>query len=136
MFGGGHGAFSYFLLNALNDAADYDQDGIVAVDDVIDYVREKVAEGTFNRQHPRDFGDFDNALPMANLGQTGIEMAPWEPPEPGASRQLLAQVGTLTPLVRTTGRSTAPEAQARSQPRPASLSRCRRIRARPAERCR
>ena len=95
-FGGGHGAFSYFLLNALNGAADYDQDGIVAVDDVIDYVREKVAEGTFNRQHPRDFGDFDNSLPMANLGQTGIEMAPWQPPEPGTSRQLLAQVGTLT----------------------------------------
>ena len=95
-FGGGHGAFSYFLLNALNGAADYDQDGIVTVDDLIDYVREKVAEGTFNRQHPRDFGDFDNSLPMANLGQTGIEMAPWQPPQPGASRQLLAPVGTLT----------------------------------------
>ena len=115
-FGGGHGAFSYFLLNALNGAADYDQDGIVAVDDVIDYVREKVAEGTFNRQHPRDFGDFDNALPMANLGQTGIEMAPWEPPEPGASRQLLAQVGTLT-------RSFVPPAVPPRQRRKRDLSR-------------
>ena len=94
-FGGGHGAFSYFLLNALNGAADYDQDGLVVVDDVIDYVREKVAEGTFNRQHPRDFGDFDNTLAMAKLDQTGIEMAPWTPPEPGAARQL-GQVGTLT----------------------------------------
>ena len=94
-FGGGHGAFSYFLLNALNGAADYDQDGLVVVDDVIDYVREKVAEGTFNRQHPRDFGDFDNSLTMAKLEQTGIEMAPWTPPEPGAARQL-SQVGTLT----------------------------------------
>ena len=46
-FGGGHGAFSYFLLNTLNGAADYDQDGLVVVDDVIDYVREKVAEGTW-----------------------------------------------------------------------------------------
>ncbi len=94
-FGGGHGAFSYFLLNALNGAADYDQDGLVQVDDVIDYVREKVAEGTFNRQHPRDFGDFDNSLAMAKLEQTGIEMAPWTPPEPGAARQL-SQVGALT----------------------------------------
>ena len=32
---------------------------------------------------------------MAKLEQTGIEMAPWTPPEPGAARQL-SQVGTLT----------------------------------------
>ncbi len=95
-YGGGHGAFSYFLLNALNGAADYDQDGVVSVDDVIDYVRNHVEEGTFNRQHPRDIGDLPNDLPMARLEDEGIEVQPWRKPQPGKRRQTMTQLGGRT----------------------------------------
>ena len=95
-YGGGHGAFSYFLLNALNGAADYDQDQIVSVDDVIDYVRNHVEEGTFNRQHPRDIGDLPNDLPMARLEDEGIEVQPWRKPQPGKRRQTMTQLGERT----------------------------------------
>ena len=76
-YGGGHGAFSYFLLNALNGAADYDQDGAVNISDLIDYVESRVEEGTYNRQHPRDFGVFDNELIVADLGKPGVEIPEW-----------------------------------------------------------
>ena len=76
-YGGGHGAFSYFLLNGLNGAADYDQDGDVNISDLIDYVESRVEEGTYNRQHPRDFGVFDNDLIIADLGKPGVEIPEW-----------------------------------------------------------
>jgi tetratricopeptide (TPR) repeat protein len=94
-YGGGHGAFSYFLLQALNGAADYDRDGVVTVDDVIDYVRTRVEEGTFGRQHPRDIGDLPNALAMARLEEAGIQVQAWKPPEPGQEHQVLAGAGEL-----------------------------------------
>jgi tetratricopeptide (TPR) repeat protein len=95
-YGGGHGAFSYFLLQALNGAADYDRDGVVTVDDVIDYVRTRVEEGTFGRQHPRDIGDLPNALAMARLEEAGIQVEPWQPPKAGESAQVAAEMGELT----------------------------------------
>jgi tetratricopeptide (TPR) repeat protein len=95
-YGGGHGVFSYFLLQALNGAADYDRDGVVTVDDVIDYVRTRVEEGTFGRQHPRDIGDLPNALAMARLEEAGIQVQPWEPPATGESIQIAAEIGELT----------------------------------------
>ena len=76
-YGGGHGAFSYFLLNALNGAADYDQDGAVNISDLIDYVESRVEEGTYNRQHPRDFGVFDNDLIVADLDKPGVKIPEW-----------------------------------------------------------
>ena len=76
-YGGGHGAFSYFMLNALNGAADYDQDGVVNISDLIDYVESRVEEGTYDRQHPRDFGVFDNDLIVADLGKAGVEIPEW-----------------------------------------------------------
>ena len=76
-YGGGHGAFSYFMLNALNGAADYDQDGVVNISDLTDYVESRVEEGTYDRQHPRDFGVFDNDLIVADLGKPGVEIPEW-----------------------------------------------------------
>ena len=43
-FGGGHGAFSYFLLKALAGAADKNNDGKVDVNEVINYVQTEVAK--------------------------------------------------------------------------------------------
>ena len=40
-FGGGHGAFTYSLLKGLQGEADANHDGIVNVNELIDYVRDR-----------------------------------------------------------------------------------------------
>ncbi|MCW5978047.1 MAG: tetratricopeptide repeat protein [Bryobacteraceae bacterium] len=87
-FGGGHGAFSYFLLSGLSGEADRNQDQTVDLNELIEYVRAKVAEGTMDRQHPRDFGSMETTHPLADVNKDGIQIAKWTglPQEP----QLLA----------------------------------------------
>lgn len=65
-FGGGHGAFSYFLVEGLRGKADEDKDGIITVNEAFDYVRSKVIKYTTN-QHP-NLSDmyFDGKFPMAS----------------------------------------------------------------------
>lgn len=74
-FGGGHGAFSYYLLKGLNGAADKNGDGIVDVNETIEYVRREVAEGTGDKQHPRDFGAASSSLPLSDARQPGIPLS-------------------------------------------------------------
>jgi hypothetical protein len=66
-FGGGHGAFSYYLLKGLKGDADTNKDGAVNVNELIEYVRTNVATGTGDKQHPRDFGNIDNAIPLSDI---------------------------------------------------------------------
>jgi tetratricopeptide (TPR) repeat protein len=74
-FGGGHGAFSYYLLKGLQGDADKNKDGVVNVNELIEYVRAKVAEGTRDRQHPRDFGNVENSLALSDGRKPGIDLA-------------------------------------------------------------
>ncbi len=60
-FGGGHGAFTWAVLEGLGGKADADHDGAVTAGELIDYVRGSVSRLTSGKQHPRDFGDMDNA---------------------------------------------------------------------------
>jgi hypothetical protein len=48
----GHGVFTYYLLQALEGAADSDQDGQVTVDEVYRYVSARVPKATGQEQHP------------------------------------------------------------------------------------
>ena len=89
-FGGGHGAFTYFLLNALNGAADYGQEGTVILNDMIDYVENRVEEATYDRQHPRRFGDFDRGTVMAKLDRPGVSIQPWKGVDPETKTALIA----------------------------------------------
>jgi uncharacterized caspase-like protein len=47
-----HGVFTYYLLRALEGAADSDQDGQVTVDEAYRYVSARVPEATGQEQHP------------------------------------------------------------------------------------
>jgi tetratricopeptide (TPR) repeat protein len=73
-FGGGHGAFSYFLVKGLSGAADKNNDGVVNVNEIIEYVRDQVAQGTKDKQHPRDFGSVENSVALADKRKPGIEV--------------------------------------------------------------
>jgi hypothetical protein len=48
----GHGVFTYFLLEGLNGRADFNDDGLITIDETYDYVSEKVPEATGQAQHP------------------------------------------------------------------------------------
>jgi hypothetical protein len=64
-WGGGHGAFTHFLLRGLNGEADADDNGIVDVGEIVEYVRAKVAKATGGKQHPDPSGQYDRKLPLA-----------------------------------------------------------------------
>jgi uncharacterized caspase-like protein len=73
-FGGGHGAFTYAVLEGLMGAADTDHDGFVTAGALIDYVSAEVNKLTRNKQHPRDFGNMDNATRLSDVGKPGIAL--------------------------------------------------------------
>lgn len=74
-FGGGHGAFSYFVIKGLDGAADENKDGVVDANELIKYVSDQVASATGNKQHPREFGTYDNAMRLSDVKKPGINIA-------------------------------------------------------------
>jgi tetratricopeptide (TPR) repeat protein len=105
-FGGGHGAFSYFLLKALEGAADKNKDGKVDVNEVINYVQTEVAKATGDKQHPREFGSMDNAVALSDVTKTGIDLARARFPvvfdsggEPAYLAAAQVAPSTLTPIL-------------------------------------
>ncbi|MEK6301672.1 MAG: tetratricopeptide repeat protein [Acidobacteriota bacterium] len=66
-WGGGHGAFTHFLLEGLKGKADRDKDRFVRVNELVGYLSEVVPEETLAKQHPRMAGSIDPRLPLAVL---------------------------------------------------------------------
>lgn len=78
-FGGGHGAFTYFLLKALTGEADKDGDGIVNPNEVFSYVYNQVQDATFSLQHPEKKGSLSSDSSLSDLDKTGITLGAFEP---------------------------------------------------------
>ena len=74
-FGGGHGAFTYSVIKGLQGFGDHDDDRFVSAGEITDYVRDSVPKLTNNKQHPRDFGNLENATKLADLSKQGITLA-------------------------------------------------------------
>jgi tetratricopeptide (TPR) repeat protein len=74
-FGGGHGVFSYYVIKGLEGAADANQDGVVDADELIKYVSDQVPMATANKQHPREFGTYDNMMRLSDIKKPGIDVA-------------------------------------------------------------
>jgi tetratricopeptide (TPR) repeat protein len=74
-FGGGHGAFSYFLLKALAGAADEDKDGKVDVGELIHYVQDEVRKATNRKQVPQNAGGLDDKVVLSDVTKPGIDIA-------------------------------------------------------------
>ncbi|MGH9672263.1 MAG: tetratricopeptide repeat protein, partial [Bryobacteraceae bacterium] len=85
-YGGGHGAFSFFLMEALNGPGDIDRNGDVTIDELIEYTQTKVFEATFERQRPREAGKYTGSRSLANTKQSGIAMLKYTPVPPGGTR--------------------------------------------------
>jgi Flp pilus assembly protein TadD len=73
-YGGGHGAFTYSILRALEGSGDQNKDRSVTAGELIDYVRSDVSTLTNNKQHPRDFGNMENATKLSDVSKAGINI--------------------------------------------------------------
>jgi len=69
-WGGGHGAFTYTLLEGLRGGAERDADGVVRAAELIDYVSKVVPEQTGAKQNPRIAGNFEPRLALALLSRS------------------------------------------------------------------
>jgi len=74
-FGGGHGVFSYYVIKGLEGAADENKDGVVDANELIQYVTAQVPPATNNKQHPREFGAYDNSMKLSDIHKPGIDVA-------------------------------------------------------------
>src|SRR3989304_5776190 len=73
-WGGGHGAFTHYLLDGMKGKADGEgkQKGTVTLAEAFDYLEDKVKRATQNAQHPDTSGNFDNNIP---IGFPGVEIS-------------------------------------------------------------
>jgi uncharacterized caspase-like protein len=61
-FGGGHGVFTYFLLEGLKGQADMDRDGIVDIEEIYRFVQRKVSNETNQQQTPVKKGEVEGTF--------------------------------------------------------------------------
>jgi uncharacterized caspase-like protein len=61
-WGGGHGVFTYYLMEGLAGKADYNGDKAVTLGELIPFLSEQVRRATANAQSPTVAGKFDPAL--------------------------------------------------------------------------
>jgi hypothetical protein len=64
-WGGGHGVFTWRLVEGLRKAGDLNQDGRVTITELAEYVGNAVKQDTDGEQHPELKGYFDNNLVLS-----------------------------------------------------------------------
>jgi len=78
-FGGGHGAFTYFLLRGLNGEAENPSTGVIGPNDIFRYVLNKVEEATDSQQSPEKTGFLSSDASLVDLDKAGIQLPPYTP---------------------------------------------------------
>ena len=68
-WGGGHGAFTHFLLRGLTGEADVNHDGVVTAGELFPYVRAAVRQATEGRQSPTALPGLSENLQLARAGR-------------------------------------------------------------------
>jgi hypothetical protein len=66
--GGGHGVFTYYLLQGLQGEADANKDGTVTAGELFAYLSEKVSKATEGQQNPQAFPGLARNLPLSGMG--------------------------------------------------------------------
>lgn len=88
-WGGGHGVFTYYLLEGLNGSADADQDRIVTLGEAFEFVRSRVQRETGNAQVPTvSQTPWDRSWPMSivlDRSERPVVAQPERRPPPAAA---------------------------------------------------
>jgi tetratricopeptide (TPR) repeat protein len=83
-WGGGHGIFTYYVVQGLRGAADTNGDGIVTADELSEYVHTNVKQATNGRQNPTsERGSFDPNMLLA-YNPTMTKATPLQAPKFGS----------------------------------------------------
>jgi len=61
------GVFSHFLINGLKGNADVDQNKIITISELYDFVSSSVRKYTANAQNPNIMGDYDKNMPVGMI---------------------------------------------------------------------
>jgi uncharacterized caspase-like protein len=64
-WGGGHGVFTYALLEGLRGRADANADSLITAGELFGYVRDRVRLETGFKQNPRSLYDFNSDFTLA-----------------------------------------------------------------------
>jgi len=75
-WGGGHGVFTYYLLQALGGAADVKHDRPISVGEVFDYVRKRVVDDTGGAQTPTALAGLSRGI-ILTRGASKAASAPY-----------------------------------------------------------
>ena len=62
-----HGVFTYYLLEGLRGKADLDGDNMITIDEIYNYVSQKVPAATAQNQHPVKKGEVDGQLVVGQV---------------------------------------------------------------------
>ena len=66
-WGGGHGVFTWAILEGLNGVADINRDRVVTTGELFDFVSDKVRQQTNGRQSPRALAGTNRDFPLASM---------------------------------------------------------------------
>jgi tetratricopeptide (TPR) repeat protein len=91
-YGGGHGVFSLYLVEALNGAATADPNGVIDAVAVAEYVQRQVEQATKREQVPREIGNADTSTILADMNKEGLNL------EKMLGPPLVAALETSAPL--------------------------------------
>ena len=82
VWGGGHGAFTYFVLRGLHGEADANKDRDISVGELFDFVREAVVKATGELQTPTAVGGFTRGLLLTTTEKPADSLARlWATPQ-------------------------------------------------------
>ncbi|MEP7337338.1 MAG: tetratricopeptide repeat protein [Acidobacteriota bacterium] len=121
-WGGGHGCFTWFLLEGLKGNADRDKDGFVRMGELLEFLSDAVPKATNALQHPRGAGDIDVRLPLAVTSvvpATAPTIAPVMPAKPDKKIDSAPQLFTMELI--SVPKSGNPGARGGRQPQMATL---------------
>jgi uncharacterized caspase-like protein len=63
------GVFSYFFIQGMRGSADENENGIITVKELFDYVSQQVKSFTYGFQTPNVFGDYDTGMPVGTAAR-------------------------------------------------------------------
>lgn len=97
LFGGGHGAFSYFLISGLNGSAAFAGADSLHWSELAHFVNDSVFRATNGKQSPRDVPNREEMIVLPDIRRPGIEIPPFRPMgkdeiREGRNRQAFAPV--------------------------------------------
>jgi tetratricopeptide (TPR) repeat protein len=115
-WGGGHGVFTYYMLEALRGAADEDGDGIVTLLEMMEWTKDRVRRETQNAQIPSISSTaYDQLWPVAIVRQGDAAPAVAQRAARPAERPTPATRATTQPAAAQAARQSQADALARAR---------------------